>query len=93
MAHYADGTPAKIGDLVVNKASWNKAETVLVVIGIQASSDTCNANGIVLAQKSDGSPAWFPMGPQGAWTVTLKECMRLDTPEFPLPAVAQSTAG
>ena len=36
MAHYADGTPAKVGDLIVNRQGWNKnSETILIVIGIQ----------------------------------------------------------
>ncbi len=84
MAHYADGTPAKVGDLIVNRQGWNKnSETILIVIGIQPSSDSCNASAIPLAVRPvEGNPC-FPMGPQSSWTVTLKECMRMDAPEFP----------
>lgn len=87
MAHYADGTPAKVGDLVVNRPSWNNGETLLIITSIMAASDTCNASAIPLAmrQLDEGSPC-FPMGGQSNWTVTLKECMRLDSPAFPIAA-------
>ena len=82
MAHYADGTPAKHGDLIVLQQGWDKTETILIVTFISSSNDTCNAGAIPLATKQGDAP-WFPCGPQGLWTVTLKECMRIDSPAFP----------
>lgn len=82
MPHYADGTPAKHGDLVLRKTAWDESEIVLIITSITANSDSCNAGAIPLAAKQGDAP-WFPSGPQPVWTITLKECMRIDAPTFP----------
>ena len=91
MPHYADGTPAKIGDLVVRKNTWDSQEALLVITSITPVSDSCNASGIPLAAHQTDNP-WFPSGPQAVWTVTLKQCMRVDMPAFPTPAVPAKAA-
>lgn len=78
MPHYSDGSLARHGDLVVSTPSWSTAETLLIVVGITQNSDSCNAMAIPLATRQDDSP-WFPLGPQAAWTISIKECSRVDT--------------
>lgn len=81
MPHYADGTPAKHGDLAVRQNSWDKSEVIGIITSITP-SESCNAYMIPLASCQVGSP-WFPSGNQPVWTVTLKECMKVNNPAFP----------
>jgi len=81
MPHYADGTPAKHGDIVLQKQSWNDVQNVLVVVSINSAGDTCNAGCVRIATQQGPSP-WFPT-PHADWTVTLKECMPITSPHFP----------
>lgn len=81
MPHYADGRPAKVGDLVVRQQAWDRTETAMIITSITA-SESCNAGAIPLATKQGDGP-WFPSGPQPVWSVTLKETMKFDDPAFP----------
>jgi hypothetical protein len=73
--HYADGTPAKHGDLVIHTDGGK--ETVGIVTNLTAGSDTCNANMIALAQRQTGSEVWFPLAAANGWYATLKNCLKL----------------
>jgi len=79
MPHYADGTPARHGDLVSRHNQWDDSDVLLIITSITTDSDSCNAGGIPLAQKQGRNP-WYPCGPQPVWTVTLKECLKVHAP-------------
>ena len=59
MAHYADGRPAKIGDLAVRQQAWDRTETALIITAINAGANTCNASAIPLATKQGDGPFGF----------------------------------
>ena len=82
MPHYADGRPAKVGDLAVRQQAWDRTETAMIITSINPAAESCNASAIPLATKQGEGP-WFPEGPQAKWYVTLKETMKLDDPAFP----------
>jgi hypothetical protein len=82
MPHYADGTPAKHGDLIVRYEDWSETYTVLILATIQPKADTCNATALPLVTKQKGG-SWYPSAPLSPWTVTLKECMLLEPPDCP----------
>lgn len=81
MPHYADGTPAKHGDLVMKRDKYDgpSLEVVGVVVLIQPGSDTCNLQILPLAvRQKDAGAAWTPISVTGnPWHVTAKECQRL----------------
>lgn len=79
MPHYTDGTPAKHGDLIIRHQDYDNSDTLLLLTTINVKSDSCNASAIPLATKQGDAP-WFPFGLQTQWTVTLKECRRIDRP-------------
>ena len=74
--HYKDGTPAKLGDLIIQKdAHYFGTEKIGIVTEIQ-SSETCNAQVHVLAKRQNGSEVWFPVLMSNPWSMTLSECVR-----------------
>jgi hypothetical protein len=78
MPHYADGTPAKHGDLVLRRDSYQHGtDLVGIVMSIQPGSDSCNAQVIPLAARQKGSELWLPVTLQNTWCCTLSECSKL----------------
>lgn len=83
MPHYADGTPAKQGDLIKHIPAWDQASEVVGILHNIQPSDSCNGSIIPLATKQKGTDVWFPsLGNSSQWSVTLKECVRLDPKVF-----------
>lgn len=65
MPHYADGTLATIGDLVVTKTETPDATAVLgILVGIQPGIATCNCQVQTLARKFGTGP-WIKVGDVG----------------------------
>lgn len=73
--HYADGTKAAHGDLVVRSESSGD-ECALIITKI-TEAETCNGLAFPVAKKPAGSPVWSPIVGQSDWYVTLKECRKV----------------
>jgi hypothetical protein len=78
--HYADGTPAKHGDLVVHVDPNSSTETAGIVNELSASSDTCNGKFTPVASRQKGTEVWFQVTGQQGWYITLKNCHKLTLP-------------
>lgn len=75
--HYANGTPAKVGDLVLVKNPYGVDYTG-VVVRANADASACQLQVV-------------PINPTGTLTQTASDCLRLDevaaaTPATPPPA-------
>ena len=79
--HYADGTPAKHGDLVIHADVNSAMETAGVVTGLTAGSDTCNGQFTPVAHRQKGTEVWFPLTGQQGWDITLKSCHKFTLPQ------------
>ncbi|HZC24698.1 MAG TPA: hypothetical protein VE866_15260 [Candidatus Binatia bacterium] len=90
--HYADGTPAKAGDLVVKRIPEGQKGTELIgfLRSGQASASSCNGNLDVIAVRdvSDlGISDWRAVNYTG-WCVTINEFLPIAVPALPAPAPA-----
>jgi hypothetical protein len=74
MPHYKDGTPAKIGDVVVGPKDPT-TKLVGVVHQIMTGSDTCNmlVGGATAIVEADGSRVVLPQPPANTFYCTCKE--------------------
>jgi hypothetical protein len=82
--HYADGTPAKVGDLIVRREKYeHSTDLVGIVMSIQPGQTTCNAMVIPLAGRQRGAAPWLPISAANLYSVTLKECWKLGEEEAP----------
>jgi len=78
--HYADGQPAKVGDLIIHEDFG--AQVAGILTGANAQSDTCNGNIHAIAKRAKsqlGLGHWQPIvGSNDNWYVTLKNCVAVD---------------
>src|SRR4051794_29305111 len=78
MPHYADGTPAKIGDVV--KGPREKNTTLVgVVHTVQANSESCNmqVSNALLIVEDEGSRVVMPQPPANSFYATCKEFVKV----------------
>jgi len=94
MPHYADGTPAKHGDLVMRKEKHEQGTEMLgIVATISPGTDTCNAQVLPLAMRQKGAAGWLPMmGSPPNWHVTLSECSKLGGDDARMPSAFDTRA-
>ena len=84
--HYADGTPAKLGDLVRHslKEGSSGTEVMGILVSATSTSDTCNGQLDPVARRiisSAGKTGWLPYRPQYDYCATLLECYPVKTEE------------
>jgi hypothetical protein len=89
--HYANGQPAKTGDLVIRREFYKQGEketgneVIGVLTGAQSQSTACNGNCAVFAQRLKtelGCGPWTPVLPGNLWTVTLSQCLPIEPNEL-----------
>jgi hypothetical protein len=90
--HYSNGQPAKAGDLLIRREFYRQGgievgnEVIGVLAGAQSQSTTCNGNLVVLARriKSElGFGPWLSVPFSGnEWSVTLSQCLPIETNEL-----------
>ena len=89
--HYADGTPAKAGDLVVKRipeGQFKGTELIGFLRSGNASYSSCNGNIDVIAVRdvSDlGTTDWRAVNYTG-WSITVGEFLPLSIPALPAKA-------
>lgn len=98
--HYADGTPAKAGDLVINTQKYGDksgSQTVGILTGAhEVDSKKCNGNLCPVARRSLTALGWGPWLPVQAgfndWTVTVGECLQVDWNDLAIGTAVQQGA-
>jgi hypothetical protein len=88
--HYADGTPAKMGDLVYKPSTWTTdSEIIGILVSGTAQSTSCNGSVEVVAVRhhSDlGESGWRPAPNAGnGWCVTVSDLLPMPLPVLPAP--------
>jgi hypothetical protein len=87
--HYANGQPAKAGDLVYKKADGpGCAEYIGILISGSAASTTCNVRvlpKLVRTVSDAGDSGWRDsyVTPGNEWYATASELMPLNAPAYP----------
>ncbi len=96
MPHYRNGTPAALGDLVINAPPYpNTPQTLGIIVSITPGASSCNGQVISLAKKfADG--AWREFRGNGyPECITLGECDKAiaepDMRDLPAEDVAVAT--
>lgn len=91
--HYADGKPAKLGDLLIYRNRYrqgNGSEIGSDLVGILVSgstqSTTCNGMVVPVVKRTVseiGVGPWIPVSAVGGndWSVTLKDCLEVNLGE------------
>jgi hypothetical protein len=90
--HYADGQPAKAGDVLIRREFYKQGEietgneVIGILAGAQSQSKSCNGNLIVVARRLKtelGFGPWLSVPFNGnEWSVTLSQCLPIDPNEL-----------
>jgi hypothetical protein len=78
MPHYKDGTPARVGDLILKEEAHASSMLVVGILAqITPGSTTCNGQVLPIAQKAKTGGTWLPMATGNLWSVTLSDCAKI----------------
>jgi len=96
MPHYANGTPAKVGDLAVCRPKTGQ-HSMGIIVSVTPGSTSCNAQLHAVARRWEGGH-WYPVTAVYQDCVTLSECSPLyigepqpSPPDEGIPASGQET--